>query len=72
MSANGIEKYQQQGIQTRPGLEPQNFSEVARLAEYVAKSGLFAVKTQEQAMMVMLTGASLGISPGCSAAWGTR
>jgi hypothetical protein len=50
-------------IATRSNLEPQSFAEVSKLAEYVARSGLFAVKTQEQAMMVMLTGASLGLSP---------
>lgn len=54
---------EQSAIGRSAQLEPQNFGEVARLAEYVAASGLFAVKTKEQAMMVMLTGASLGLSP---------
>lgn len=43
--------------------EPRDFTELGRLAEMCAKSGLFAVKSPEAAMVVMLTGASLGLPP---------
>ncbi len=43
--------------------EPRDFNELGRLAEMCARSGLFAVKSPEAAMVVMLTGASLGLPP---------
>jgi len=54
---------ERRGIGSAGALEPTSFAEITQLAAYVAKSGLFAVKTAEAAAVVMLTGASLGISP---------
>lgn len=44
-------------------LEPRSLEELTRLAATCAGSGLFAVRSPEQAAVIMLTGASLGIAP---------
>lgn len=43
--------------------EPRSFGELERLAQMCASSKLFAITTPEAAMVVMLTGASLGLPP---------
>ena len=44
-------------------LEPQSFGDLERLSVMVAKSRLFAVQSPEAAVVIMLTGAQLGIPP---------
>ena len=43
--------------------EPRDFGELERLAERAYASRLFAVQSAEAALCIMLTGASLGLSP---------
>jgi hypothetical protein len=45
------------------GLTPQSMVEAVQLAEYAAKSGLCAVREPAQALVVLLTGMELGLSP---------
>lgn len=47
---------------TRTALEPRDFAEGMRLAQMVAKTGLYGVKTAEDAFMRMSTGMGLGLS----------
>ena len=43
--------------------EPQSFADLTRLGEMAARSRLFAVQSPEAAVVMMLTGASLGLPP---------
>lgn len=43
--------------------EPQSFADLVRLGEMAARSRLFAVQSPETAVVMMLTGASLGLPP---------
>lgn len=51
--------------QPRPamGLVPRDISEAYRLAQAFAQSGMFAVKSPEAALVVLLTGMELGLGP---------
>ena len=45
----------------RLGLEPNSFGEASRFAAIVAKSGLYKVKTPEDALVRLMTGRALGL-----------
>lgn len=46
---------------------PQNLSDAARIAEYIAASGLFGCKTKEQAFSLMLLADAEGLHPAAAA-----
>jgi len=61
-----MEAVEEKGLQRVGGMglaafEPRDFGELERLARYCKASGLFKVASFEAALVVMLTGASLGL-----------
>lgn len=60
MSENGMVRVSSTGLAQ---FEPQDFNDLARLATMCARSRLFAVTDENAAMVIMMTGASLGLSP---------
>lgn len=57
---NGMQRIGQMGLAQ---FEPRDFTELEKLARMAAASKLFAVQSVEAAIVIMLTGASLGIPP---------
>jgi len=57
---NGIQRVGQMGLAQ---FEPRDFTELEKLARMAASSRLFAVTSPESAIVIMLTGASLGVPP---------
>ena len=56
----GMQRIGQMGLAQ---FEPRDFTELEKLARMAAASKLFAVQSVEAAIVIMLTGASLGIPP---------
>lgn len=57
---NGLQRVGSTSVAT---FEPRDFTELERLAERCIKAKLFAVQSADAALIIMLTGASLGLSP---------
>lgn len=63
MSNELVKTPAQAGVDQRMQLRPTTIREAAMMADSIARSGLFAVKSPEQALVILMTGMELGLAP---------